>query len=84
MACRGQPTESEPGSFATGHKMLADVDPFKNPRTADETYLDERRREMNALARQIADAEAEIDQRVYRLFELTADEMKLLEKEVEH
>ena len=31
-----------------------------------------------------ATAEAELSDRVYRLFNLTADETKLLQKEVEH
>jgi hypothetical protein len=37
-----------------------------------------------ALTRQIADAEAELNDRVYKLFHLTPDEIKLLQREVEH
>ena len=37
-----------------------------------------------ALTRQLADAEAEINDRVYKLFHLTPDEIKLLQREVEH
>jgi hypothetical protein len=36
------------------------------------------------LTRALADAEAELNDRVYRLFSLTADEVQLLQKEVEH
>jgi hypothetical protein len=32
----------------------------------------------------LADAETELNDRVYRLFNLTGDEVKLLQKEVEH
>ena len=32
----------------------------------------------------LSTAEAELNDRVYRLFDLTADEVKLLQKEVEH
>jgi hypothetical protein len=60
--------------------------PFKNPRVADqwEPYLDEKRREVATLTKQLADAEAELNDRVFRLFNLTADEIKLLQREVEH
>jgi hypothetical protein len=37
-----------------------------------------------ALRRQLADAEAEINNRVFRLFKLTPEEIKLLRREVEH
>jgi hypothetical protein len=62
------------------------TNPLKNPRIADEwePYLAEKLAEVNALSRQLADAEAELNERVYRLFELTADEIKLLQREVEH
>lgn len=36
------------------------------------------------LTRALNDAEAELNDRVYRLFNLTPDEIKLLQKEVEH
>jgi hypothetical protein len=60
--------------------------PMKNPRAADEwePYLQEKRNENARLTRALADAEAELNDRVYRLFNLTADEIKLLQKEVEH
>ena len=57
-----------------------------NPRTADEwePYLAEKRGQVEQLTRDLADAEAEINDRVYRLFNLTADEVTLLQREVEH
>jgi hypothetical protein len=60
--------------------------PFLNPRTADEwePYLAEKRSEVERLSREIANAEAEINDRVFRLFNLTKDEIALLMKEVEH
>lgn len=60
--------------------------PLKNPRTADEweSYLTEKRGEVESMSRQIADAEAELNDRVYRLFDLSAEEVKLLQREVEH
>ena len=60
--------------------------PLKNPRIADEwePYLKERRDEHARLTRAQAVAEAELNDRVYRLFQLTAEEVKLLQKEVEH
>ena len=58
----------------------------KNPRAADEwePYLQEKRDENARLTTALADAEAELNDQVYRLFDLTADEIKLLQKEVEH
>jgi len=63
-----------------------DKNPFKNPKTADEwePYLAKLRAEVEKLSRQLADAEAEINDRVYRLFHLNADEIALLQREVEH
>ena len=60
--------------------------PMKNPHTADqwESYLEEKRAEMDKLFYQLADTEAELNDRVFRLFELTTAEIKLLQKEVEH
>jgi hypothetical protein len=57
-----------------------------NLRTADEWehYLEERRGQVEQLTRELADAEAEINDRVYRLFNLTADEIALLQRQVEH
>jgi len=46
--------------------------------------LQEKRAENAQRTRAQADAEAELNDRVYRLFNLTADEVKLLQKEVEH
>jgi hypothetical protein len=62
------------------------VNPFKNPRTADEwePYLAQKCAENDRLGSAIADAEAEINDRVRRLFNLTADETGLLMREVEH
>ena len=55
-------------------------DPLKNPRTADEwePYLAEKQAIVHRLTRELADAEAEFNDRVYRLFNLTPDEIKLL------
>jgi hypothetical protein len=60
--------------------------PLKNPRSADEwePYLKEKRDENARLTHALTDAEAELNDRVYRLFNLTADEVKLLQKEIEH
>ncbi len=60
--------------------------PFQSPKTADEwePYLRDKKVEHDALTRQLADAEAEINERVYRLFDLTKDEIALLQREVEH
>jgi hypothetical protein len=60
--------------------------PMKNPCLPDEweSYLQEKRNENARLTRALADAEAELNDRVYRLFNLTADEVRLLQKEVEH
>jgi hypothetical protein len=62
------------------------INPMKNPRAADEwePYLREKQDENARLTRALTDAEAELNDRVYRLFDLTADEIKLLQKEVEH
>lgn len=60
--------------------------PFQSPRVADEwePYLAEKKAEVERLSRQLADAEAELNDRVYRLFDLTRDEIQLLQREVEH
>jgi hypothetical protein len=62
------------------------ANPMKNPRLADEwePYLQEKRNENARFTRALTDAEAELNDRVYRLFNLTADEVKLLQKEVKH
>ena len=59
--------------------------PFNAPKTADEwePYWREKRAEADALRRRLAAAEAEINERVYRLFALTPDEVALLKREVE-
>jgi len=60
--------------------------PLKNPRTADEwePYLAERRAEIDRQTRELADVEAELNDRVFALFQLTQSEMQLLQREVEH
>ena len=60
--------------------------PLKSPRTADEwePYLAEKRAENDRLGRSIADAEFEINKRVFHLFNLSSDEAALLMREVEH
>jgi len=60
--------------------------PLLNPRTADEwePYLAEKHLEVDRITKELADAEAEINERVFRLFNLTPDEIKLLQREVEH
>ena len=62
------------------------ANPFKKPQVADEweSYLAEKRSAVESAKRQLPDAEAEINARVYKLFELTPDEIKLLEREVAH
>ncbi|MDX1946812.1 MAG: Eco57I restriction-modification methylase domain-containing protein [Pirellulaceae bacterium] len=71
-------------ALKTSFKLPAD--PFQNPKKADQwdKYLSENRREVERLTRELAAAENEINDRVYRLFELTPDEIKLLQREVEH
>jgi hypothetical protein len=60
--------------------------PFKAPRIADEwePYLAEKRMSVETLTRRLADAESDLNDRVYRLFDLTPAEIKLLQREVEH
>ena len=62
------------------------LNPFTAPRAADEwePYLAEKRKEVDALRRQLTDAEAEINDRVYKLFRLEPDEVALLKREVAH
>jgi hypothetical protein len=71
-------------ALKTSFKLASN--PMQNPRTADEwePYLAEKRAEVERLSRELADAEAEINERVFRLFDLTPDEIALLQKEVEH
>ena len=62
------------------------TNPMKNPRLADEwePYLEEKRAEQVQLTSALNDAEGELNDRVYRLFDLSPAEIKLLQKEVEH
>ncbi len=62
------------------------TNPVKNPLLAAEwePYLQEKRAENAHLARALAAAEAELNDRVYRLFNLAAEETKLLQRNVEH
>lgn len=71
-------------ALKTSFKLASN--PLKNPHVADgwEPYLAENRAKVDSLARQIADAEADLNDRVYRLFNLTAEEIKLSQREVEH
>ena len=71
-------------SVKTSFKL--DQSPFKNPNIAEqwETFLSERRQRIQVLGRSLAETEAEINDRVFRLFKLTAEEIKLLQHEVEH
>jgi len=79
----GKP-RSATSALKTSFKLAAN--PFKHPKTADEwdAYLAENRREVERLTRELAAAENEINHRVYRLFQLTEGEIKLLDREVEH
>jgi hypothetical protein len=60
--------------------------PFKSPRVADdwEPYLEQKRAEVASFTQQLADTEAELNDRVFCLFNLTPDEIRLLQREVEH
>lgn len=60
--------------------------PLKNPRTAEEweSYLAEKRAEVVRQTRELADAESELNDRVFALFQLTKEEIALLLREVEH
>jgi hypothetical protein len=60
--------------------------PMTKPATADEweQYLEQKRQDQTALTTRLSGAEAELNDRVYRLFYLKPDEIKLLQKEVEH
>ena len=62
---------------------------MSNPKIAPvaddwEPYLNEQRDHQTRLTAALAAAEADLNARVYRLFNLTPEEIKLLEKEVEH
>ncbi len=62
------------------------TNPMKSPRIADEweSYLTEQRADQTRLTAALTTAEADLNARVYRLFNLTPDEINLLENEVEH
>jgi hypothetical protein len=62
------------------------TNPMKNPRLADEweSYLAEKKADQTRLTTELEATEAELNERVYRLFDLTAEEIALLKKEVEH
>ena len=62
------------------------TNPMKSPRLADEwePYLTEKRDEQTRLTQALNIAEADLNTRVYQLFDLTPDEILLLQKEVEH
>lgn len=62
------------------------TNPRKNPRVADgwEPYLGEKQDQNVQLTRALNDAETELNDRVYCLFDFSADGIKLLQKEVEH
>ncbi len=47
-----------------------------------ERYFNARKAEIEGLSARIADAEAEINDRVYRLFDLDRDEIMLIEEEI--
>jgi len=71
-------------ALKTSFKLAAN--PFKKPQTADqwEPCLEEKRLAVESLIKQLADAKHEINRRVFRLSNLTAEEIALLMKEVEH
>jgi hypothetical protein len=79
-----QPFHELGAALKTSFKLARN--PFANPKTADEwePYLADKRRDVEALSHQLRQAEAEINDRVYRLFDLTPDEVELLKREVEH
>ena len=60
--------------------------PFKKPQVADEweSYLTEKRAQNDRLGQSITDAETEVNERVHRLFSLTAADAALIMREVEH
>ncbi len=62
------------------------TNPMKHTRLADEwePYLQAKRDDHARLSCALAAAEAELNDRAYRLFNLTTEEIILLQKEVEH
>ena len=81
MGAFAEPTRRRPKA-----ELQTPGEPHEEPRLADEwePYLQEKRGDNARLTRALADAESELNDWVYRLFNLTADEIKLLQKEVEH
>lgn len=73
-------------AFVIELKKRSKQNPFSAPQTADEwePYIKEKRAEVDKLRRQLAYAEAKINEWVYRLFNLTPDEIVLLKREVAH
>lgn len=71
-------------ALKTSFKLKAS--PMKKPQVADEwePYLAQRQQEHARLSTRLSDAEAELNDRVYHLFDLTPDEIRLLQREVEH
>lgn len=71
-------------SLKASFKLI--TNPFRNPATADEwePYLAAKRDEVERLGTALADAESELNERVYKLFGLTRAEVQLLKREVEH
>ena len=60
--------------------------PFRSPRVADdwEPYIEQKQAEVASFTKELADAEVELNDRVFCLFKLTPDEIRLLQREVEH
>jgi hypothetical protein len=71
-------------ALKTSFKLKAN--PMKSPKVADEwePYFEQKQKTNTDLTNQLAAAEAELNDRVYRLFNLTPEEIRLLQKEVEH
>ena len=81
-----QPLNELDDALKTSFKLTAN--PFKKPQTADkwEPYLNDKRAAVATLTQQLTEAEteADINARVYKLFNLTPAEIALLQREVEH
>lgn len=60
--------------------------PFENPKVAEdwEEYLNQKKAEVENLSEKIEDAEAELNDRVFRLFQLSHANIEFLQREVEH
>ncbi len=71
-------------ALKTSFKLKAS--PFTNPKIADEwePYLNDKKVHVARSASALSDSERELNERIYRLFSLSPDEIKLLEREVEH